>query len=93
VGFFTKYFIFLSSVGTGEGPLVILAAMCAVVSAYAYLRPIGLMVMRDADPGAANWEGGFWSQLVVIASVIMVVFLGLMPNAMIQYLKGIPLIH
>ncbi len=93
VGFFTKYFIFLSSVGTGEAPLVILAALCAVVSAYAYLRPIGLMVMREADPGAAQWSGGFWSQFVVIVSVILVVFLGLMPNAMIQYLKGIPLIH
>ena len=93
VGFFTKYFIFISSVGSGETPLVVLAAMCAVVSAYAYLRPIGLMVMRDADPGAAQWGGGFWSQLVVVVSVILVVFLGLMPNAMIQYLKGIPLIH
>jgi NADH-quinone oxidoreductase subunit N len=92
-GFFTKYFVFLSSVGTGETPLVVLAALCAVVSAYAYLRPIGLMVMRDADPGAAQWSGGFWSQMVVVASVILVVFLGLMPNAMIQYLKGIPLIH
>jgi len=93
VGFFTKYFVFLSSVGNGEAPLVVLAALCAVVSAYAYLRPVALMVMRDADPGAAQWSGGFWSQFVVVVSVIVVVFLGLMPNAMIQYLKGIPLIH
>lgn len=93
VGFFTKYLVFLSSVGTGETPLVVLAALCAVISAYAYLRPIGLMVMRDADPGAAQWGGGFWSQFVVVVSVIAVVFLGLMPNAMIHYLKGIPLIH
>ena len=93
VGFFTKYFVFMSSIGSGETPLVVLAALCTVVSAYAYMRPIALMVMRDADPTAANWNSGFWSQIVAVAAAAGVVFLGVMPNAMIQYLKGIPLIH
>jgi len=92
-GFFSKYFVFMASIGSGETPLVVLGALCTVVSAYAYLRPIALMVMRDADPGAAQWKAGIGSQFVAVAIALTVVFLGVMPNAMIQYLKGIPLIH
>jgi NADH-quinone oxidoreductase subunit N len=93
VGFFSKYFVFLGSVGAGEVSAVVVAALCTVVASYAYLRPVALMVMREADPGAASFSGGFLSQWVVVVSAALVVFLGLMPNAMIHYLKGIPLIH
>ena len=93
VGFFTKYFVFISSMSAGEVPLVIIAAVCTVIGAYAYLRPIGLMVMRDADPSAASFTASPLSRAVVIISAAAVLFLGLMPNAMIHFLKGIPLIH
>jgi len=93
VGFFAKYFVFMSSVSSGETPLVVIAALCTVVGAYAYLRPIGLMVMRDADPSAANFQGSVVSNAVAVISALAVLFLGLLPNAMITLLKGIPLIH
>jgi NADH-quinone oxidoreductase subunit N len=93
VGFFTKYFVFVSSMAGGEISLAVLAALCTVVSAYAYLRPLALMVMRDADPGAASWGTTMSSQFVAIVAAAGIVILGIMPNAMIQYLKGIPLIH
>jgi NADH-quinone oxidoreductase subunit N len=93
VGFFAKYFVFMSSVSSGETPVVILAALCTVIGAYAYLRPIGLMVMRDADPSAAQFNGSVLSNGVAIVSALAVIFLGLLPNTMITFLKGIPLIH
>ena len=91
VGFFTKYFVFMSAISAGEVFYVVIAALCAVVSAYAYLRPVGLMVMRDADPSAAEWKGSMVSRSMVIISAILVIALGVMPNALIQILKGIPL--
>ncbi|MBU6153045.1 MAG: NADH-quinone oxidoreductase subunit N [Bdellovibrionales bacterium] len=93
VGFFTKYSVFMASLGGGETVLVILAAICTVVGAYAYLRAIALMTMRDAAPAAGDWEFSPGSQIVAIVAAGFVLFLGIIPNAMIQYLKGIPLIH
>jgi NADH-quinone oxidoreductase subunit N len=93
VGFFAKYFVFMSSISSGETPLVVIAALCTVVGAYAYLRPVGLMVMRDADPSAATFTGSVVSNAVAVVAALAVVFLGLLPNAMIALLKGIPLIH
>ena len=92
-GFFTKYFVFVSSVNAGESVYVIIAAICAVISAYAYLRPIGLMVMRDADPSAAIWKGSFASNVIAIISAAMVFLLGVMPGTLIHLLKGISLQH
>ncbi len=93
VGFFTKYFVFMSSISVGETPLVVVAALCTVVGAYAYLRPIALMVMRDADPQAATFKGSLVGQAVVIITAIAVVALGVLPNTLIHFLRGIPLIH
>lgn len=93
IGFFTKYLVFMASMGAGEAPLLVLAALCTVVSAYAYLRPVALMVMRDADPGAGEWKFNPGSQIVAVTTAAAVVFLGIMPNPVIQYLKGILLIH
>lgn len=93
VGFFAKYFVFMSSVSASETPLVVLAALCTVVGAYAYLRPIALMVMRDSDPNAASWKGSFASYGVAAVLAIAVVILGIVPSGMIHLLKGISLIH
>lgn len=91
IGFFTKYFVFMASMSAGEAPYVVVAALCAVVSAYAYLRPVGLMVMRDADPSAAEWKGSFVSRTMVIIAAALIILFGVMPNAIIQILKGIQL--
>jgi NADH-quinone oxidoreductase subunit N len=93
VGFFTKYLVFMASLGVGETAVVIVAAICTVIGAYAYLRPIALMTMRDTAQGSADWEPTLGSQIVAISAAGIVLFLGIIPNAMIQYLKGIALIH
>lgn len=93
VGFFSKYFVFLSSVNAGEVPYVVVAAICAVASAYAYLRPIALMVMRDADPSAANWKGSPVSTAVATVSALAVIYFGVLPGNIVQFLKGVPIGH
>jgi NADH-quinone oxidoreductase subunit N len=93
VGFFAKYFVFVSSISAGATPLVVVAAICTVVSAYAYIRPIALMTMRDADPSAAIFRGSIVSTIVAASTAAAVLFLGFMPGTMITLLKGIPLIH
>jgi NADH-quinone oxidoreductase subunit N len=93
VGFFIKYMVFLASLGGGETAVVVIAAVCTVVGAYAYLRPVGLMTMRDAAAGSAEWEPTIGSQFVAVGAAGLVLLLGIIPNGVIQYLKGIPLIH
>ena len=83
----------MASLGVGETAVVIVAAICTVIGAYAYLRPIALMTMRDTAQGSADWEPTLGSQIVAISAAGVVLFLGIIPNAMIQYLKGIALIH
>lgn len=91
VGFFSKYFVLLSSVGAGETPFVVIAAVCAVMGAYAYLRPIALMMMRDADPSASNWSGSRMGQWVATASALAVIYFGVLPGNIVQFLKGVPI--
>ncbi len=93
VGFFAKYFVFMASMNGGETVVVVIAALCTVVGAYAYLRAIALMTMREAAPTSGEWELTPGSQLVAVGAAVFVLFLGIIPNAMLQYLKGIPLIH
>lgn len=93
VGFFTKYSVFVSSMAQGEVVLAVIAGLCAVVSAYAYLRPLALMVMREPDPAAATWGSEISSQMIAVCAAAAVVLLGILPNPMLHYLKGILLIH
>lgn len=93
IGFFSKYFVFLSAMTAGEIWVSIVAGLCAIVAAYAYLRPIALMVMRDADPSAATWKTSIMGRATVILAATLVLGLGLAPNMMIQVLKGMNFSH
>jgi NADH-quinone oxidoreductase subunit N len=92
VGFFTKYTVFMSSIVTGEVALVIIAAICTVIGAYGYLRPVALMVMRDPDPSAADFVGTKSNQVMIIALAVLCIFLGIFPQALIQLTKGLELL-
>lgn len=92
VGFFTKYAVFMSSISAGEVGFVILAAICTVVAAYGYLRPIALMVMRDPDPSAANFVGVRTNHFMTMALAFLCLILGVFPQGLIQLMKGLELI-
>jgi NADH-quinone oxidoreductase subunit N len=92
VGFFTKYTVFMSSIASGEVVFVIIAAICTVIGAYGYLRPVALMVMRDPDPTAAEFNGTKSNQALIIMLAVLCLVLGVFPQALIQLTKGMELI-
>ncbi len=51
-GFLAKILVFGSAAGAGQWQLVLIALLAAVIAAYAYLRIIVRMYMRDPEPDA-----------------------------------------
>ncbi|HPQ80549.1 MAG TPA: NADH-quinone oxidoreductase subunit N, partial [bacterium] len=47
LGFFAKYYLFLSAVRGGDAALVVVALLASVVSIYYYLRPVVVMYFHD----------------------------------------------
>jgi NADH-quinone oxidoreductase subunit N len=92
VGFFTKYSVFMSSITSGEVIFVIIGALCTVIGAYGYLRPIALMVMRDPDPSASEFVASRSNQAIVVLLALMCLVLGVFPQTLIQLTKGLHLI-
>jgi NADH-quinone oxidoreductase subunit N len=92
VGFFTKYSVFMSSITSGEVVFVVIGALCTVIGAYGYLRPIALMVMRDPDPSAAEFVASKSNQALVMVLALTCLVLGVFPQSLIQLTKGLHLI-
>jgi len=90
-GFIGKFVLFKEFLKGEAGIWVIFAVLCNVVSAYAYLRPIALMIMRDSDRSAGAWKGSTASILTVFVFAAMTVGFGIYPKHMIELLKRIPL--
>jgi NADH-quinone oxidoreductase subunit N len=88
-GFIIKYSVFASAVSNGETLSVVLAALCVVVSAYAYLRPLALMVMREPAPGASEWNSSLASQTTAIVLAVLVLIMGVLPAVWTNALQAI----
>lgn len=93
VGFFVKYVVFMSSISTGEVIFVVFAAISTVIAAYGYLRPVGLMVMRDPDPSAVQFSPARSTMILIFLLAGFALYLGVFPQSMIQMTKGLELIH
>lgn len=85
-GFFAKYFVLSAVVQQGQLLwLVILAVLCAAVSAYYYFRVIIAMYFKTGDAETSEpITTGFKSVLVIGAAVI--ILLGVFPNLVLQFL-------
>lgn len=84
-GFFAKYFVLTAAVQQGELLwLVVLAVLCAAISAYYYFRVIIAMYFKAGDAETLPITGGFRSVLVIGAAVI--ILLGVFPNLLLQFL-------
>ncbi len=88
-GFIIKYSIFASAVSNSETMSVVVAALCVVVSAYAYLRPLALMVMREPAPGASEWNSSLASQATAIVLAALVLIMGTLPSVWTNALQAI----
>ncbi|MCK7559567.1 NADH-quinone oxidoreductase subunit N [Chitinophaga sedimenti] len=84
-GFFAKYFVLSAAVQQGGLLwLVILAVLCAAISVYYYFRVITAMYFKAGTPQVAEVSGGFKAALVL--AVIVVIVLGVYPNALFCWL-------
>jgi NADH-quinone oxidoreductase subunit N len=87
-GFQSKFYMLLAAVNNGHHIwLVILAVLCAAISAYYYFRVIQAMYFKDADETAAQeWDvtPAFKTLLAITAALI--ILLGISPDILLDWL-------
>lgn len=88
-GFQAKFFMLLAAVKNGHGIwLVILAVLCAAISAYYYFRIIQAMYFKDSDDAAPtqDWDITPAFKGLLIATAILIILLGINPYLLINWL-------
>lgn len=84
-GFFAKYFVLSAAIQQGQLLwLVILAVLCAAISAYYYFRVIMAMYFKTGEAETEPITDGFKGALVIGAAVI--ILLGVFPGLVLQFL-------
>jgi NADH-quinone oxidoreductase subunit N len=88
-GFQSKFYMLLAAVQNGHQVwLVILAVLCAAISAYYYFRVIQAMYFKEANEATAQQEWdvtpAFNALLIITAAIIII--LGVQPNLLINWL-------
>ena len=84
-GLLGKIYVFYSAVQAGYLGLTIVGVLCSVVSLYYYLRVVVAMYFIPAEEGTRTAELSFPLAVVIAASVILVIVLGLLPSLPLEY--------
>ncbi len=83
VGFYGKYFIFLSLIQTGHYYLAVFAALYVVVALYYYFRVVVAMFMQDErEPGGMLLAPGLRATLII--TLVLTLLPGLYPEPLIR---------
>jgi NADH-quinone oxidoreductase subunit N len=88
-GFFGKFYIFKAAVNSHLLWLAVLMAMNSIIGAYYYLHVIVVMYMREPSAEAASAAPvGFPLTVNVVLAVTAIgtVFIGVMPNAVLNFI-------
>ncbi|MFH0799556.1 MAG: NADH-quinone oxidoreductase subunit N [Pseudomonadota bacterium] len=90
LGFFGKYYLFLTAVKSGGVPLVVLAALASVVSVYYYLRPVVVMYFRDSEKGREMPQHALSPAVVAVIAVaaMAVILFGILPQNIVALAQG-----
>lgn len=83
VGFFGKYYLFLTAVKAGYVWLVILAVINSAISAYYYLRPIYVMYFTRADEALPAEPLSPAIVAVLVLTSMGVAYFGVFPQALL----------
>jgi NADH-quinone oxidoreductase subunit N len=83
-GFWAKLQVFVAAWHAGQGFMVVLAAVLAVVALYYYLRVARQMYIEAPDAGAQAPAIGLPTRLALIACVVGVVGMGAMPEPFVK---------
>ncbi len=83
-GFMAKYLVLAAAVQEGNLlRLVILAVVCAAISAYYYFRIIIAMYFKQGDPEVEPVGSGFKAALILTIAIIII--LGVFPGLVLQF--------
>lgn len=87
-GFTAKFYMLLAAVKNGHQLwLVILAVICAAISAYYYFRVIQAMYFKEPAPGINNRMHPTTAfKFLLIITVALIIILGILPGLLIDWL-------
>ena len=87
-GFQAKFYMLLAALQTGQYLwLVILAVLCAAISAYYYFRIIQAMYFKEADEGdIIQGEAGTGFKALLLLTALLIIALGLFPFLLTDWL-------
>jgi NADH-quinone oxidoreductase subunit N len=87
-GFQAKFYMLLAAVQNGHQMwLIILAVLCAAISAYYYFKVIQAMYFKESsEVTVQDWDvtPGFKALLIITAAIIII--LGVYPNFLLDWL-------
>jgi len=87
-GFQGKFYMLLAAVNNGHSIwLVILAVLCAAISAYYYFRVIQAMYFKDSDETITqDWDITNVFKVLLIITAALIIILGIKPDLIIDWL-------
>jgi len=87
-GFQGKFYMLLAAVTNGYNMwLVILAVLCAAISAYYYFRVIQAMYFKDSnDETMQEWDITPAFKILLLITAALIIVLGIKPNLIIDWL-------
>lgn len=88
-GFQAKFYMLLAALQNGQAMwLVILAVLCAAISAYYYFRVIQAMYFKDAESGTAEqWNISIGYKVLLVITALLILLLGIAPELLTDWLK------
>jgi len=84
-GFIAKWYVFSAAVKAGDNVLAIIGVLTSVVSVFFYLRIVVMMYMTPSDTPARFPAVPRMAGAALIASAILVFYLGILPTRVIDW--------
>jgi len=84
-GFFAKFYVFSAAVKANLIWLTIVGVVNSAIGAYYYLRIIVMMYMREARKAVPVTPIPFALGLALALSIVATLYLGILPNGLLQY--------
>ena len=87
-GFLAKFYMLIAALQNGQDKwLVILAVLCAAISAYYYFRIIQAMYFKESNKGEnKTWEISDSFKVLLVLTALLIIVLGLFPDLLLDWL-------
>lgn len=91
-GFQAKFYMLIAAVQNGRHVwIVILAVLCAAVSAYYYFRIIQAMYFKESNEAVDHeWDISIAFKVLLVITAVLIIALGLFPDKLINWLYYYP---